>query len=49
MGFFDLKVTCSICNKETGLNRYQIANKGWICKDCFKKCGFNLATPIKKM
>lgn len=49
MGFFDLKVTCSICNKEIGLNRYQIANKGWICKECFKDCGFNLATPIKKM
>ena len=49
MGFFDLKVKCSICDKEAGLNRYQIANKGWICKDCFKKAGFNLATPIKKM
>ena len=49
MGFFDLKATCSVCNKEIGLNRYQIANKGWICKDCFKECGFNLATPIKRM
>lgn len=49
MGFFDLKATCSVCNKEIGLNRYQIANKGWICKECFKECGFNLATPIRKM
>lgn len=49
MGFFDLKATCSVCNKEIGLNRYQIANKEWICKECFKECGFNLATPIKKM
>lgn len=45
MGFFDLKAICSVCSKEIGLNRYQIANKGWICKEC----GFNLATPIKKM
>lgn len=49
MGFFDLKATCAICNKEVGLNRFQIANKEWICPDCFKKCGFNALTPIKKM
>lgn len=49
MGFFDLKATCAICNKEVGLNRYQIANKEWICPSCYKKCGFNAMTPIKKM
>lgn len=49
MGFFDLKATCSVCKKEVGLNRFQIANKEWICPDCFKKCGFNAATPIRKM
>lgn len=49
MGFFDLKATCSVCNKEVGLNRFQIANKEWICPDCLKKCGFNAATPIRKM
>lgn len=49
MGFFDFKVTCSICNKDVGLNRFQIANKEWICPACFKKCGFNAMTPIRKM
>lgn len=49
MGFFSLKAVCAICDKDTGLNRYQIANKEWICPDCFKKCGFNALTPIKKM
>lgn len=49
MGFFDLKVECAICNNEAGLNRYQIADKKWICPSCFKKCGFNMMTPIKKM
>lgn len=48
MGFFDLKVTCSICNKETGLNRYRIADKGWICQECFKKAGFGMGTLIRK-
>ena len=50
MGFFDLKATCSVCNKEVGLNRFQIANKEWICPECFKKCnGFKLTKPIKNM
>lgn len=40
MGFFDLKATCAVCKKEIGLNRYQIANKEWICPECYKKCGF---------
>jgi hypothetical protein len=49
MGFFDLKVECSICNKEAGLNRYQIKDKLWVCPECFKKAGFNLMTPIRGM
>lgn len=49
MGFFSLKATCAICNEEVGLNRFQIANKEWICPKCFKKCGFNALTPIRKM
>lgn len=49
MGFFSLKAICAICNEEVGLNRYQIANKEWVCPKCFKKCGFNALTPIKKM
>lgn len=49
MGFFSPKATCSICGAEVGLNRYQIADKGWICASCFKKSGFNALTPIKKM
>lgn len=50
MGFFDLKAICSICDKEIGLNRHQIANKGWICPECFKKCGgFRTAKPVLRM
>ena len=50
MGFFDLKAICAICDKEIGLNRHQIANKEWICPECFKKCGrFHTAKPVLKM
>lgn len=42
MGFFDLKATCAICNKEVGLNRQQIANKEWMCPECLKKCGYKI-------
>lgn len=49
MGFFDLKATCAICNKEIGLNRFQIANKQWICGSCCRKCGFKGLIPMKKM
>lgn len=47
MGFFSPKVECAVCGKETGLNRYQLANKEWICPSCFKSCGYTLTTPIK--
>lgn len=53
MGFFDAKVICAVCNKETGLNRYRIANKEWICPSCFKDAGFKkvgvMDKPIQKM
>ncbi|MGI6752673.1 MAG: SHOCT domain-containing protein [Anaerovoracaceae bacterium] len=49
MGFFDLKAECAICNKQVGLHRFQIANKEWICPECFKKCGFTAVTPIRTM
>ncbi|MBW8350731.1 SHOCT domain-containing protein [Bacillus sp. IITD106] len=49
MGFFDLKAMCAVCDKETGLNRYRIADKKWICPSCFKEAGFNLSTNTKKM
>ncbi|WZY01570.1 SHOCT domain-containing protein [Bacillus sp. FSL W7-1360] len=49
MGFFDLKADCAICSKQVGLLRFQIANKEWVCPECFKKCGFTAMTPIKKM
>ncbi|WP_252247202.1 DUF4428 domain-containing protein [Clostridium sp. ZBS4] len=45
MGFFSPSVTCNICEQKVGLNRFKIQD-GWICKKCFKKCGFNLNTPI---
>lgn len=44
MGFFDLKAVCAVCGDEIGLNRFQIANKEWICPSCFKKCGFTPTT-----
>ncbi|UYZ34963.1 SHOCT domain-containing protein [Clostridium beijerinckii] len=44
MGFFDLKAVCAVCNKDVGLNRYQIANKEWICPECRKKCGVGIRT-----
>ena len=47
MGFFDLKAECAICNKQIGLHRFQIANKEWVCPECFKKCGFTAMAPIK--
>jgi hypothetical protein len=40
MGFFSLKAKCSICGKETGLNRCRLSRaKGWICPHCLKLAG----------
>lgn len=40
MGFFSLKVTCSICGSEVGFNRFRIAKSdGWICPHCLKLAG----------
>lgn len=39
MGFFSLKVTCAICEKDVGLNRYQLSKDTWICPDCLKRAG----------
>lgn len=49
MGFFSLKVVCSICSNDTGLNRIRIANKEWLCKECLKKCKLNTVKPIHHM
>lgn len=49
MGFFSRKAVCAACEKEVGMNRFQIANKEWICPQCFRKCNFNMATPIKTL
>lgn len=48
MGFFSLKATCCLCEKSIGLNRYRLADKKehWICRECFKKCGFTFKTPM---
>ncbi|HEX2953899.1 MAG TPA: SHOCT domain-containing protein [Bacillota bacterium] len=43
MGFF--KATCDTCQKEVGLNRFKTA-EGWICPDCFNRCGYTGKTPI---
>ena len=38
MGFFSLKVTCGVCGKEVGWNRYKTGiDNGWCCSDCLKK------------
>lgn len=42
MSFFSLKVTCSVCDGEANLNRQRIANKEWICSNCYKKSGVKL-------
>lgn len=39
MGFFDLKVNCSVCGDKVGLNRFQLAKDVWICPECLKKVG----------
>ena len=49
MGFFSLKQTCSICENDCGLNRYQIKDNGWCCPKCFKMAGLTMTTPIKAM
>jgi hypothetical protein len=49
MGFFDKKVMCSVCEEETGLNRYRIANKQWLCPSCFKKANFKINSPIRNL
>lgn len=49
MGFFDLKVVCSICDQKVGLNRYGIAEKKWICPSCFKKAKLKMSSPIGTM
>lgn len=36
MGFFDLKVQCSVCDKPVGLNRFQLRKDIWICPSCKK-------------
>jgi hypothetical protein len=45
MGFLSISVTCNICGEKAGLNRFKTQD-GWICNKCFKKCGFNLNSPI---
>ncbi len=46
-GFFSKKIACALCgNENTVLERYELANKEWICSSCYKKCGYKLTTPI---
>lgn len=45
MGYFDFKELCTHCGKRVGLNRFKTA-KGFLCADCFKKCGYHKKTPI---
>ncbi|MNT35967.1 hypothetical protein D3C72_1720210 [compost metagenome] len=40
------KLTCINCEKDLGLNRFKCKD-GWVCPDCFKKCGYNWSTPIQ--
>lgn len=48
MGFFDLKATCSVCHGEANLNRKRIANKKWICSECYKKSGVKMSDFINQ-
>lgn len=49
MGYFDLKVTCGVCNQEVGLNRYKLKKSDvWICAKCFKKAGGVTAITLSK-
>lgn len=45
MGYFDFKELCVHCEKRVGLSRFKTAN-GFLCADCFKKCGYHTLTPI---
>lgn len=49
MGFLSPKAVCAVCGKDCGLNRFQLANKEWVCPSCFKAAGFNMSTPIRTM
>lgn len=49
MGFFSLRVTCNICEKKCGWNRFQIRDGQWCCAKCFNKAGFGMNTPIMAM
>ncbi|MGV8906270.1 MAG: SHOCT domain-containing protein [Acetobacterium sp.] len=45
MGYLDFKELCIHCEKKVGLSRYKAA-QGFLCADCFKKCGYHKMTPI---
>ena len=49
MGFFSLKATCAICEKDCGLNRFQIKDKLWVCPNCFKAAGLTATSPVRTM
>lgn len=49
MGFFSMKAVCSVCGNECGLNRFQIADKGWVCPSCFKAAGLTPTSPVRTM
>lgn len=52
MSFFSLKVACSVCGGEAGLNRHRIADKKWMCSSCFRKANIkvgSISNPIKSM
>ena len=49
MGFFSMKQTCSICGNDCGLTRYPIKDKGCCCRECFKKAGLTIASPVGTM
>lgn len=35
MGFFSMHETCGVCGKDTGFDKRKIANKEYLCTDCF--------------
>ncbi|MGN7297147.1 PH domain-containing protein [Ferdinandcohnia sp. SAFN-114] len=50
VGFFDRKATCSVCNKEVGLNRFKIKKSdAWLCPSCLEEAGGAMAINVNKI
>ncbi len=48
MGLFDKNISCAICDKNLGLNKMKIADKKYICANCYKETGITMKQFMKK-